>query len=210
MSDLLVIGAGVLGMLVARRWKTLHSSANVTLKFRSDNKARNAELEKEGFKIITKEGGEKLVNPLVVFCAPPTGNDDYAEDIGASVRDHWEKSGVFVFTSAGSVYAENESGEVDETSEVARSERSGKLLDGEETVIEAGGSVLRLGGLYTETSGAHNYWCGGGAKEFPSKPEGLINLIHYEDAAEAVIACLDSGWQEVQLSENKIKAGLET
>ena len=79
MSDLLVIGAGVLGMLVARRWKTLHSSANVTLKFRSDNKARNAELEKEGFKIITKERGEKLVNPLVVFCAPPTGNDDYAE-----------------------------------------------------------------------------------------------------------------------------------
>ena len=79
MSDLLVIGAGVLGMLVARRWKTLHSSANVTLKFRTDNKARNAELEKEGFKIITKEGGEKLVNPLVVFCAPPTGNDDYAE-----------------------------------------------------------------------------------------------------------------------------------
>ena len=74
-----------------------------------------------------------------------------SKDIGASVRGHWEKSGVFVFTSAGSVYAENESGEVDETSEVARSERSGKLLDGEETVIEAGGSVLRLGGLYTET-----------------------------------------------------------
>ena len=67
MSDLLVIGAGALGMLVARRWKTLHSSANVTLKFRSDNKARNAELEKEGFKIITKERGEKLVNPLVVW-----------------------------------------------------------------------------------------------------------------------------------------------
>ena len=79
MSDLLVIGAGVLGMLVARRWKTLHPSANVTLKFRSVNTTRNAEMEKEGFKIITKEGGEKLVNPFVVFCAPPTGNDDYAE-----------------------------------------------------------------------------------------------------------------------------------
>ena len=41
-------------------------------------------------------------------------------------------------------------------------------------------------------SGAHNYWCGGGAKEFPSKPDGLINLVHYEDAAEAVIACLEA------------------
>ena len=74
-----------------------------------------------------------------------------SKDIGASVSEHWEKSGVFVFTSAGSVYAENEGGEVDESSEVVRSERSGKLLDGEETVTEAGGSVLRLGGLYTET-----------------------------------------------------------
>ena len=125
------------------------------------------------------------------------------------MKDHWEKSGVFVFTSAGSVYAENEGGEVDESSEVTRTERSGKLLDGEEAVIRAGGSVIRLGGLYTETrsvghqisrysiknifcSGAHNYWCGGGAKEFPSKPDGLINLVHYEDAAEAVIACLEA------------------
>ena len=41
-------------------------------------------------------------------------------------------------------------------------------------------------------SGAHNYWCGGGPKEFPSKPEGLINLLHYEDAAEAVVACLEA------------------
>ena len=41
-------------------------------------------------------------------------------------------------------------------------------------------------------SGAHNYWCGGGAKEFPSKPDGLINLIHYEDAAEAVVTCLEA------------------
>ena len=67
------------------------------------------------------------------------------------MKDHWEKSGVFVFTSAGSVYAENEGGEVDESSEVTRTERSGKLLDGEDPVLRAGGSVLRLGGLYTET-----------------------------------------------------------
>ena len=115
-----------------------------------------------------------------------------SKDIRASVSDHWEKSGLFVFTSSGSVYTENEGGEVDESSEVAWGERSGKLLDGEETVFDAGGSVLRLGRLYTETSGPHNYWCGDVAKEFPSKPEGLINLIHYEDAAEAVIACLEA------------------
>ena len=79
MSDLLVIGAGVLGMEVARRWKTRHSGANVTLKFRSVNTERSAQMEREGFRIITKEAGEKLVSPSIVFCAPPTGNNDYAE-----------------------------------------------------------------------------------------------------------------------------------
>ena len=66
-------------MEVARRWKTRHPGANVTLKFRSVNTERSAQMEREGFRIITKEAGEKLVSPSIVFCAPPTGNNDYAE-----------------------------------------------------------------------------------------------------------------------------------
>ena len=39
--------------------------------------------------------------------------------------------------------------------------------------------------------GAHNYWKSG--TEFPSRPHGLINLIHYNDAADLLVACLCTG-----------------
>ena len=157
MSDLIVVGAGTLGKLVARSWKAKNPSAKITLKFRSVDKERNALLELEGFNIISKEKGEEEKAPLVVFCAPPTGNENYADDIKQSLENHWDTgekwketgTAVFVFTSAGSVYAENSGGVVDEASETARTERSGKLLDGEKYVTESGGCVVRLGGLYS-------------------------------------------------------------
>ena len=49
MADLLVVGAGTLGMLVARQWRTLYPGAGVTLMFRSDNSERRSELVREGF-----------------------------------------------------------------------------------------------------------------------------------------------------------------
>ena len=67
------------------------------------------------------------------------------------METHWGKGveAAFIFTSAGSVYAENSGAVVDEISETVKTERSGKLLDGEEHVVGGGGCVLRLGGLYT-------------------------------------------------------------
>ena len=78
------------------------------------------------------------------------------QDVQSSISEHWVpgEGGVFVFTSAGSVYAENSGGAVDEAAATARTERSAKLLDAEEHVLAAGGTLLRLGGLYTETRGA--------------------------------------------------------
>ena len=78
------------------------------------------------------------------------------QDVQSSISEHWVpgEGAVFVFTSAGSVYAENSGGAVDEAAATARTERSAKLLDAEEHVVATGGTVLRLGGLYTETRGA--------------------------------------------------------
>lgn len=192
MCDLLIAGAGHLGSLVARQWRTAHPQARVTLKFRSNNQERSQTLVKEGYNVISQEGGESCSAPLVVFCAPPTGNPDYAGDIKSCIEQHWHKGegAAFVFTSAGSVYGENCGGDVDEKTETVRTERSGKLLDGEEHVLASGGCVIRLGGLYTVDGGAHNYWLQGG--QFPAKPRGLINLVHYEDGARAVVKCLEN------------------
>ena len=178
-------------MLVARHWRQSHPTARVTLKFRSEEAERSSQLTREGFSVISSAGGEATA-PLVVFCAPPTGNTDYAQDIRSCAETHWsntEPQSALVFTSAGSVYRENSGGLVDEMSETVETERSAPLLAGEKDVLEAGGCALRLGGLYTQDRGPHNYWSKGG--QFPSKPGGLINLLHYEDAALAVVKCLE-------------------
>ena len=191
MSDLLVVGAGVLGMLVARSWRQSQPGARVSLKFRTEKAERRAELEREGFSVISEERGEPCSAPLVVFCAPPTGNTHYAEDIKNTLVSHWTGNcpgSVMVFTSSGSVFRENSGGQVDELSATAETERAVALLGGEDAVVGGGGCVARLAGLYTQHSGPHNYWGRGG--QFSAKPGGLINLLHYEDAAGAVVRCL--------------------
>ena len=45
--------------------------------------------------------------------------------------------------------------------------------------------------LHSKERGAHSYWGRGG--QFPARPEGLINLLHYEDAARAALVCLETG-----------------
>ena len=191
MCDLLVVGPGVLGLLVARAWSRSQPGARVTLKFRTEKAERRTELEREGFSVISEEGGEPCSAPLVVFCAPPTGNPHYAENIKTTIQSHWASSrpdSVMVFTSSGSVYRENSGGQVDELSPTAETERASALLAGEEAVLGGGGCVVRLAGLYSLQRGPQSYWGRGG--QFSSPPAGLINLLHYEDAGGAVRSCL--------------------
>ena len=178
MADLLVIGAGQLGRLVANAWKSSHPRSKVTLKFRSFNKDRKQALESEGFCVISQEKGEACSAPLVVFCAPPTGNPDYVKDIKIALEQNWDNKSTescFVFTSSGSVFAENDGGEVDETSEVVKTVRSEKLVDGEESVLTQGGCVLRLGGLYPYSRETMEFYSKKGAEI--ARPMGLINQV---------------------------------
>jgi len=61
--------------------------------------------EKGNFNIITMEEipkGNKFTN--VVFCAPPSGSDDYPGAVKDAIDNIWcgpEKGGRFVFTSSG-------------------------------------------------------------------------------------------------------------
>ena len=117
-----------------------------------------------------------------------SGNDHYADTILESIKKHWDKSSGdsqtgFVFTSSAGVYAENAGGVVNEGSEVKHSPYTDQILGGESHVLAAGGSVVRLGGLFTVNRGAHNFWLTSGRPAFTSAPNGLINLISYHDAA---------------------------
>lgn len=50
--------------------------------------------------------------------------------------------------------------------------------------------MLRLAGLYNLERGAHNYWLTGSKN--PIQPDGIINQVHYEDAAGACLAALQA------------------
>ena len=72
--------------------------------------------------------------------------------------------------------------------------RAGRLVRAEREVLAAGGCVLRLAGLYLLERGAHNFWLTSG-KPIAGRPDGLINLLHYDDAASACLAAVKAGPQ---------------
>jgi len=70
------------------------------------------------------------------------------------------------------------------------SPRSLRLVKAEENVLSGNGCVLRLAGLYTLDRGAHNYWLEKSGGIVKGSKDGIINLLHYDDAAGACLAAL--------------------
>lgn len=92
-------------------------------------------------------------------------------------------------------YGPGDSGTVTEKcalADAASSPRVARLVNAEKACLEAGGCCLRLAGLYTLQRGPHNYWITSG-KGIDSAPDGLINMLHYDDAASACLAALKAG-----------------
>ena len=193
---LVVVGAGVMGRLAVKEWLEIHPGGCEVLGVtRTRNEEREAEMLAEGITHRYRSDIEASVRcgqrwPYVLFSASPGGNDDYVGAV-TSALDYWDRKGSFVFTSSAGVYAEQDGGVVTESSPVAAGPRSDKLLDAENTVLNAGGCVVRYAGLYLERRGAHNYWLT--QEEIAQRPDGLINQIHYRDAADAAVAALLRG-----------------
>jgi len=142
---------------------------------------------------IPKE--EKFAN--VVFCAPPSGFDDYPGAIKEAADNLWAgpDQGRFVFTSSGGIYGPGNNGEVvSESSPLPDSTtaapRSLRLVNAEKNVLAKKGAVLRLAGLYALERGAHNYWIEKADGHVKGSKDGIINLLHYDDAAGACLAAL--------------------
>ena len=197
---LVVVGAGVLGRLAAQEWQEIHSTECQVLgvtRTRPDEE-REAAMQAEGITHRYRSDMEASVRcgqrwPYVLFSASPGGNDDYAAAV-AGALDYWDTKAPgarFVFTSSAGVYAEQDGGTVVESSPVGSGPRSERLLAAEAAVLAAGGCVVRLAGLYLEDRGAHNYWLT--QEEVAQRPDGLINQIHYRDAADAAVATLLRG-----------------
>jgi nucleoside-diphosphate-sugar epimerase len=156
----------------------------------------------------------------VVFCAPPSGFEDYSSAVNEAATRLWtgihgtgrgvggEEVGSFVFTSSGAVYEGIDGETVDELSPTVSDPNSNprayRMVQAENAAIQHGGCALRLAGLYTLERGAHNYWLdtsssnGGTAatakgRKTLGRGDGIVNLLHYDDAASAVLAALIVG-----------------
>lgn len=153
----------------------------------------------------TRDGRSGRTYRDVVFCAPPSGFDDYPGAIDTAAETLWsgpDGGGSFAFTSSGVVYGDGSGGVVDEASPTSPDSESNprvsRMINAERNALSRGGCAIRLAGLYTLERGAHNYWLerfgtGTGTDKVQGRGDGIVNLLHYDDAAGAVMAALVAG-----------------
>uniref|UniRef100_A0A0E0MWC1 NAD-dependent epimerase/dehydratase domain-containing protein n=1 Tax=Oryza rufipogon TaxID=4529 RepID=A0A0E0MWC1_ORYRU len=186
-NDLLIVGPGVLGRLVAEKWQEEHPGCKVFGQTASTD--HHNELSNIGIIPSLKGSTFPQKVPYVIFCAPPSRSDDYPGDVRVAASN-WTGEGSFVFTSSTALYdcSDNELCNEDCPSvPIGRSPRTDVLLKAENVVLEAGGCVLRLAGLYI--SSIDDYLKG----TLDTRPDHIINQIHYEDAASLAIAIMKKG-----------------
>jgi len=211
-STCAVVGVGVLGTSLCQQLLSSPDFAHVAVTGITKTTARHDDIRKQvmstttasaeneqRLRLVTTDGvvqGERFRD--VVFCAPPSGFDDYAAAVADAVENLWEGpqgGGVFCFTSSGGVYGPGDSGTVTEATPIpdpSTSPRIERLARAEEACRKEGGCCLRLAGLYNLNRGAHNFWLTSG-KEVTGAPDGIINLLHYEDAAASCLATIRAG-----------------
>ena len=191
--SLKIIGAGHLGARVAVFWHQIYPEATIYLRRRSENKEREGTWEEYGFK---KDDGTKADH--VVFCVPAPRSQgketEYIEEVRNALLNDWSRVGAFIFTGSSGIYRENNGGIVNEHCAISGyldNATTAALLSSEKAAVEGGGTTIRLGGMYTRSRGPHNYWLSRDQTQLPSSPNGLINLLHYDDAARAIILALE-------------------
>ena len=132
-----------------------------------------------------------------VYLASADGFDEdsyrraYAEG-PARLLDAVAHPGRLVFVSSTSVFAQDDGSWVNEESEVSTEGFSRRhLLAGERLVREAGGTVLRLAGLYGPGRTRLLDSVRAGRASFVEGEDEWTNRIHADDAARALLALLE-------------------
>jgi nucleoside-diphosphate-sugar epimerase len=188
-NHLLVVGPGVLGSYLGKLWLDEHGPSTVV--GQTNTTSSHEKLQRIGITPRTNADAQPNETfPFVAFAAPPSGSEDYLADVKAALA-RWDGSGGFVFTSSASVYAVEDGSPCDESAPLVplgANERTDRLLLSEQAVMEAGGCVVRLVGLYHRTRGAHTFFLKQG--QVQRWGDYCVNLIHYEDAAGLAAAVL--------------------
>lgn len=192
--DLWIAGCGTLGEYILKQWRDTHPTDSIIAETKTPQ--RHEKLSELG--VTCRLRSERVEEDhhtakTVIIAIPPSASDDYAEEMHSATQ-LWagpDYGGSLVLTSSIGVYGASNGNIVNEEFRIdSRSKGSYRMLCAEEAVINRGGNIMRLAGLYTESRGAHTFWLRKAKQGLPieSNPDGLVNLLHYEDAAAATVA----------------------
>lgn len=199
--DLLVIGCGYLGERVAHRWQELGQTLSVLTR----SAARADEFQRRGWNAVigdvcNRESLESIPDARTVLWA--VGFDRSAAnsqeavyvDGVASVSEVLKgRCDTFVYISSSSVYGQSDGSWVDESSPTVPAQPGGICCLRAERLLQERGPatrhrVLRLSGIYGPNRLLSRVAAMQAGEPLSGSPEAWLNLIHVDDAAEAVDA----------------------
>jgi len=202
---IIILGCGYIGTALAHLAKSQgHAVLGVVRSEKSKQQLESVGIPSLAFDISGSDWSA-LPNDVdtVVYAASTGGggSDAYtlAYDLGVKNAIRWaEQSKVrcFIFTSSTGVYRQDEGARVTEESVAGGEAIADIILAGEKSVLNSkiqNTRVLRLGGLYGP--GRHHMLNQllRGELVFGGRTDHLINYLHRDDAASAILAAALSG-----------------
>jgi nucleoside-diphosphate-sugar epimerase len=202
----LIIGCGYLGRRVAARW--IADGDDVFALTRSEQNATS--LQKQGITPILGDVTSSTTLQSLPACdtvlhavgfdrtAAASKRAVYVDGLSSVLDRMAGLCGRFIHISSTSVYGQQEGEWVDEDSPCEAKNESGEICIAAERLVldrfssnatKGQGTVLRLSGIYGPDRLLSRIDALKNAQPLPGPEDGWLNLIHVEDAAQAIVTC---------------------
>lgn len=210
--SLLIAGAGFLGSEIAKLARPSYEVHTLTKSGGENSKACDLSSDSE----VAQIAAQLPAPDFIIHCASSgRGGPDAYRGVFvrgcSSLLNHFAHSKL-LFTSSTSVFHQTDGSEVNESSPtLPERETSQLLLEAEKIVVNSGGIVARLGGLYgPNRSVVHRKFLSGEAT-IEDDGSRILNQIHVHDAARACLYLLEQSAQGIfNTSDNLPTSQLET
>lgn len=197
----LVIGCGYLGHRVAAKWRddghevfVLTRSADKAEQFRADGlHPIIGDIMQPDTLRFPAQISTCLYAIALDRSGPHSKREVYVDGLKNILAAPTFQPDRVIYISSTSVYGQAEGDPIDETSETAPTLENGQICLAAETSVrqqtQLPWNVLRLSGIYGPGRLLARKEKLAARETLPGNPEGWLNLIHVDDACQAVLAC---------------------